>query len=392
MNQYMEACRPPQSDDVRMLRLEVSFERPAYMTQEQQHRLLELLGEIVGNPESQPKDGVFWVSGVGAKPIYSKVDAMFLGVPTNPDAPDDGEPSYEDDVYFVDVAARAFRDEKERKKVEAERAQTFKPRTQVFTCHNCGGHEWSTKNLMDPIDQWVRACYGYVSKQVGLARSMVPCGFTWPTQDDQKYGIRMLPEDPAPEMATVVGTALERTRRQWLEHLSNDDFTAVIEMLPTDRRLAIGNQLIEGLGDASFGSWEKLSVERATLSINLRNEQATAAYLRRRYNALPDEPFQNFIERIVDPKYLLKTARVHSCMVTGTTATGAPLPPCRGCQDDAKLAAAKFKPGDQVTFREGDGTPLVVVGMQLDCLGPQYLLQVLDTLCDGPEEELRLVK
>lgn len=49
---------------------------------------------------------VMWPSGYGSKPTWSKADAAFLGKDVNPNAPESGEPTWDDSVYQISMAAR----------------------------------------------------------------------------------------------------------------------------------------------------------------------------------------------------------------------------------------------------------------------------------------------
>lgn len=43
---------------------------------------------------------------MGSKPIFSKADCRFLGKPVDPDAPESGEPTFDDEVLHIETAAR----------------------------------------------------------------------------------------------------------------------------------------------------------------------------------------------------------------------------------------------------------------------------------------------
>lgn len=111
----------PADDCVKMKSLEVVFDIPVYMTQSQQRRLAGVLEEISRAAVNQPKAGVHWLSGCGSKPKFSKVDAAFLGRPVDDDAPDDGEPMFDDAVMYYQTTARPFLSEKERDRIMLER-------------------------------------------------------------------------------------------------------------------------------------------------------------------------------------------------------------------------------------------------------------------------------
>ncbi len=108
----------PDEDAFEVQAIEVGFQIPVLVTQEQSRRLTELIHEIVGSPWNQPAEGVHWLSGMGSKPHWSRVDSALLGIPVEPGAPDSGDPTFDDSVYFLETCAREFvsAEERERKK------------------------------------------------------------------------------------------------------------------------------------------------------------------------------------------------------------------------------------------------------------------------------------
>ena len=112
----------PTEEDLRITQFEVVFDIPTHITRAQQGKLMDLFDEIVKSPLNQPKDGVHWLAGMGSKPTFSKQDAAFLGKPADPDAPDDGEPSFDDNVLQYHTTSREFLSDRERGRVEHERA------------------------------------------------------------------------------------------------------------------------------------------------------------------------------------------------------------------------------------------------------------------------------
>lgn len=111
---------PPESS-IKVERFEVNFGIPVYIRREQQQALINLLDEIARDALNQPKEGVHWLSGMGSKPSFSKRDAAFLGVDAAEDAPDEGEPTFDDTVFECHTTARAFVSEKERERIMHER-------------------------------------------------------------------------------------------------------------------------------------------------------------------------------------------------------------------------------------------------------------------------------
>lgn len=367
-------------DHVRVRSIEVNFAIPVSLTFDQQRRLNDLLQEITQNPENTPKEGLHWLASSGAKPHWSKADAAFLGKAADDDAPENGEPSFDGTVLFFESAVRGFVTDAEREEAERERA-AWAPAPTFFTCPRCGSHEWGALNPLAPVGRMERKCYGYKREREGLAAGLKACSFTWPEADDEKYGI---PKSAGGEPKLEV-----ETRRRVLERLSDDDFVAVIEMMNSERRKTIGNALVQGLGSASYEDWAKLEREKSIYEINYKNEVRTAMELRRRYGALPDELFSDFIERIA--KNPASVPRPHTCIVTATTFDGTPLPRCNGCQDQALLDAARFKPGERVVLKSAFGrTPYRVAGLNLEypLIERRYVLQHDPPVFEAYESEL----
>lgn len=98
--------QPPGDDDHHVERIEVEFAIPVFLTIGQQSRLADLIEEIARSPKNTPVNGVHWQSGCGSKPSWSRTDAALLGKTPAPDAPDTGEPSFDDDVLFFETSAR----------------------------------------------------------------------------------------------------------------------------------------------------------------------------------------------------------------------------------------------------------------------------------------------
>lgn len=101
-------------------RLEVDFAIPVYLTMEQEYALQRLLDEVTRAPCNQPVNGVHWVASSGSKPAWSQVDALFLGKAVDPEAPEHGEPTFDDSVFSIETCARPFANGRERALVLAE--------------------------------------------------------------------------------------------------------------------------------------------------------------------------------------------------------------------------------------------------------------------------------
>lgn len=102
--------------------IEAEFSIPTILTRKQERRLVQLLDEIVNEPWNTPVEGVHWMSGGGSKPLWSRTDAMFLGKPIDPNAPESGEPSFDISVWHLESSARGFANERERERELRKRA------------------------------------------------------------------------------------------------------------------------------------------------------------------------------------------------------------------------------------------------------------------------------
>lgn len=97
----------PADDDCRVERIEIEFAIPTYITQEQQHKLNRLLESICRAPVNTPVGGVHWLAGWGSKPIWSQTDARIFGWTTSPDAPESGEPTFDDTVLHGESCVKS---------------------------------------------------------------------------------------------------------------------------------------------------------------------------------------------------------------------------------------------------------------------------------------------
>ena len=85
-------------------RIEVAFAVPVRLTDDQEHRLTDLIAEIAR--ANTPAGHSHWLFSHGTKPIWSQADAAFLGKPVDPEAPESGEPSFDDAVLYFETAVR----------------------------------------------------------------------------------------------------------------------------------------------------------------------------------------------------------------------------------------------------------------------------------------------
>jgi hypothetical protein len=117
MSNYMpldvERQAKPYDDDVYMERIEVEFALPVYVPTAALRELDGLLSSIIRLRRNQPVGGVHWISGYGAKPSWSQVDARLLGKTPASDAPLRGEPTWDENVYYIETTARPLHPKEE---------------------------------------------------------------------------------------------------------------------------------------------------------------------------------------------------------------------------------------------------------------------------------------
>lgn len=126
MNQNERLQPPPENEHCEPFQIttfEVRFAIPVWITAEDQDRFVKTFEAIIRAPYNQLKDGPHWLAGCGSKPNWSQVDSMFMGKPVDPNAPETGEPTFDDETYFMESEARDFVSEEEREKTEAKRAK-----------------------------------------------------------------------------------------------------------------------------------------------------------------------------------------------------------------------------------------------------------------------------
>lgn len=100
-------------------RIEVDFALPVSLTDDEQRQLCALIQQIAKRHE--PDGWVHWQSGVGSKPNLSQADCRFMGKPVNPNAPEVGEPTWDDSIFYIETTAReAYPEEIARKKAEGQ--------------------------------------------------------------------------------------------------------------------------------------------------------------------------------------------------------------------------------------------------------------------------------
>lgn len=128
----------PEEGAAELRGIEVKFAIPVKMTQEQQKRLLSLISEVIGRPWNLPKNGLHWVSSMGSKVKWSRIDALLLGEVPAHDAPRIGDPENDDGVLCITSTARPFNDNK-------ERVQTLFNRSSPGLCVDCREPQFMTR-------------------------------------------------------------------------------------------------------------------------------------------------------------------------------------------------------------------------------------------------------
>lgn len=152
-------------------RIEIDFALPVELTTEQQVALDKLIGEICD--ANKPDGWCFWPAGMGSKPSFSKTDAMFLGKEVDPNAPESGEPTWDDSVYFVECAAREqYPEEIERDRLRAElKAQRAEERKAQWTARLAG---WLHRRGCVRLSWMVADAYIYYQRNFKGAAPLEP--------------------------------------------------------------------------------------------------------------------------------------------------------------------------------------------------------------------------
>lgn len=92
--------------DHKVTRIEISFGAAVTLPNGWERALDGLIGMVCEQYQRENPTRVMWPAGAGSKPQWSQADAAFLGVAPAQGAPADGEPTFDDSVYFVDCAER----------------------------------------------------------------------------------------------------------------------------------------------------------------------------------------------------------------------------------------------------------------------------------------------
>lgn len=158
---------PPNDDCFQVQSIEISFAIPCWMTFEDQDRFGDAVEHMVSRPCNQLKNGVHWQAGTGAKPQWSRADCEMLGKTPHSGAPETGEPTFDDSVFYIETSARGFVSEDERAKNEKRRAKGEPPNLRQPL-------ERANSTLTDTIDLMrdeflrIKACPNVSEEVVGL--------------------------------------------------------------------------------------------------------------------------------------------------------------------------------------------------------------------------------
>lgn len=77
---------------------------PVELTEDEQRALHDLIDGVARR--TAPEGFTHWLSGMGSLPQWSKADAAFLGKEAAPDAPDKGEPTFDDEILSFETSCR----------------------------------------------------------------------------------------------------------------------------------------------------------------------------------------------------------------------------------------------------------------------------------------------
>lgn len=99
-------------------KIEIDFALPVELTDNEMRQLCDLTQEIA--KRHQPEGWYHWQFGCGSKPRFSQTDAIFLGKTAEPDAPMDGEPTFDDEIFHIETSAREASPEELKRDAERE--------------------------------------------------------------------------------------------------------------------------------------------------------------------------------------------------------------------------------------------------------------------------------
>lgn len=100
-------------------KIEIDFALPVELTDAEMRQLCDIAQAAAKRHE--PEGWYHWQFGCGSKPHFSQTDALFLGKTADPNAPMDGEPTFDEEIFHIETTAReASPEEIERDKKRAE--------------------------------------------------------------------------------------------------------------------------------------------------------------------------------------------------------------------------------------------------------------------------------
>lgn len=85
-------------------RIEIDFAIPVVLSEQQERAIADLVQEIA--KDNEPEGHVHWHMESGHKPIWSRADRRFMGLPDDPNAPEKGEPAFDDTVLHFGTSCR----------------------------------------------------------------------------------------------------------------------------------------------------------------------------------------------------------------------------------------------------------------------------------------------
>ena len=94
-------------------RIEVNFAIPVELTENEERQICDIVQAAAKRTETD--EIVHWQSDIGSKPHFSKADGRFLRVEVDDDAPETGEPTWDDSVLQINTCSRERYDSERRK-------------------------------------------------------------------------------------------------------------------------------------------------------------------------------------------------------------------------------------------------------------------------------------
>ena len=89
---------------MKIRKIEIQFAIPVDVTDEEM-QLLDRITQTIAK-RNQPEGFVHWCAECGSKPNWSKADGRAFGLEVADDAPESGEPTFDDEVLFFATCCR----------------------------------------------------------------------------------------------------------------------------------------------------------------------------------------------------------------------------------------------------------------------------------------------